>query len=113
MRPRSWPVTCWALVLVASCALPVLAQEAKRESRADRPTNRDRSDFTFLKDEGFPLNLDPKIISAAEAELGDGDMVMGIEIAGEARAYPVNYMNGPFNEVVNDHLGGQAIAPSW
>ncbi len=44
---------------------------------------------------------------------GDGDMVMGVVLNGETRAYPVNYMNGPTNEVVNDKLGGQAIAPSW
>ena len=73
----------------------------------------DRSSFTHLREGGFPLNVDPKIISAADAEIGDEDMVMGVVINGEARAYPVNYMNGPYNEVVNDELGGQAIAPSW
>ena len=38
---------------------------------------------------------------------------MGVVINGQARAYPVNYMNGPNNEVVNDELGGELIAPSW
>ena len=38
---------------------------------------------------------------------------MGVLIAGEARAYPGNYMNGPLNEVVNDNLGGEAIASTW
>ena len=74
---------------------------------------RDRSDFTFLREEGFPLNLDPEIVSAEDAGLGDDDIVVGIVLNGEPRAYPVNYMNGPFNEVVNDELGGEAIAPSW
>ncbi len=59
------------------------------------------------------LNLNPEHVSAAEAALGDGDLVMGVVINGEARAYPVNYMNGPANEVVNDTLGGQAIASTW
>ena len=74
---------------------------------------RDRSSFTHLTDEGFPLNVDPEIVAAADADIGDGDLVMGIVLNGEPRAYPVNYMNGPYNEVVNDELGGQAIAPSW
>ncbi len=59
------------------------------------------------------LNRNPEHVTAAEAALGDGDLVMGVVINGEARAYPVNYMNGPANEVVNDTLGGQAIASTW
>ena len=74
---------------------------------------RDRSEFTLLREEGFPLNVDPEIVPADQASIGDDDIVMGVVINGEARAYPVNYMNGPYNEVVNDELGGEAIAPSW
>lgn len=59
------------------------------------------------------LNVSPEHVPAAEAALGDSDLVMGVVINGEARAYPVNYMNGPKNEVVNDTLGGQAIASTW
>ena len=77
------------------------------------PAPGHETEFTRLNEEGFPLNVDPKIVPAAEAALDDGDMVMGAVINGEARAYPVNYMIGPTNEVVNDVLGGQAIAPSW
>jgi len=88
--------------------------EALAEGAARGPSApRDRSDFTLLREGGFPMNLDPESISASEAEIGDDDVVMGVVIHGEARAYPVNYMNGPFNEVVNDELGGEAIAPSW
>ena len=74
---------------------------------------KDRSDFTHLRKGGFPLNVDPEIVAADNVEIGDEDMVMGVVINGEPRAYPVNYMNGPFNEIVNDELGGEAIAPSW
>ena len=74
---------------------------------------RDRSEFTLLRDEGFPLNVDPEIVPADQAPIGDDDIVMGVVINGQARAYPVNYMNGPYNEVVNDELGGEAVAPSW
>jgi len=73
----------------------------------------DRSSFTYLRDGGFPLNLDPEIVPADTVDFSDNDLVMGVVINGEPRAYPVNYMNGPYNEVVNDELGGQAIAPSW
>jgi hypothetical protein len=59
------------------------------------------------------LNTQPEIVSADQARLDEGDIVMGAVINGEARAYPVNYMNGPTNEVVNDTLGDTAIATSW
>lgn len=88
--------------------------EAMMKQSASGPSiPTDRSDFTHLREGGFPLNVEPEIVSAHEADIADDDMVMGVVIHGEPRAYPVNYMNGPFNEVVNDELGGQAIAPSW
>jgi hypothetical protein len=87
------------------------AQGDRAEYRRAVPT--DRSDFTRTKEEGFPLNVNPKIVAAAEAQLADDDLVMGVVVGGEARAYPVNYMNGPHNEVVNDQLGGLPIAPTW
>ena len=87
------------------------AQRLLERGRSQGP--RDRSDFTHLNDEGFPLNVNPEVVSAEDAPLGDGDIVMGVVVAGEPRAYPVNYMNGPNNEVVNDTLGGSHIAPSW
>ncbi len=73
----------------------------------------DLSGFTRTNEDGFPLNVNPQIISAAEVDLRDDDMVMGVVFNGQARAYPVNYMNGPRNEVVNDQLGGLPIAPTW
>ncbi len=93
--------------------LSVCATAQSRSNRRSRSAPRDMSSFTMLREEGFPLNLNPTIISAEEADIDSSDMVMGIVINGQARAYPVNYMNGPTNEVVNDVLGGQAIAPSW
>ena len=74
---------------------------------------RDRTDFTHLQEGGFPLNVNLEIIPASEANMADDDLIMGAVINGDARAYPVNYMNGPYNEVVNDHLGGLPITPSW
>ncbi len=88
---------------------------AYQEKRAQRPYSgpQDRSQMSGGREGGFPLNVDPEIVAASDVELGDDDMVMGVVIAGEARAYPVNYMNGPLNEVVNDTLGGAHIAPTW
>jgi len=41
------------------------------------------------------------------------ELVLALEIAGQARAYPLNVMTGPSREVFNDELGGRAIAATW
>ncbi len=88
--------------------------EGPAEGQMRRKGNKkDVLNFVGMDENGFPLNVNPEILAAADAPISDSDMVMGVVINGEARAYPVNYMNGPTNEVVNDRLGGQAIAPSW
>jgi hypothetical protein len=56
---------------------------------------------------------DPKIVAAAEAEIDDDELVIGVEVGGEARAYPINQLTGPQREIVNDTLGGTAIAATW
>ena len=56
---------------------------------------------------------DPEFVTAEKAEvyLRHGDSVIGVELAGEARAYPVEFLNG--REVVNDSLGGGPITVTW
>ncbi len=46
-------------------------------------------------------------------QVSDAELVLGVEIDGKARAYPINQLNGPTREVFNDELGGQAIAATW
>ncbi len=61
----------------------------------------------------FPIRSAPRVVPAEEAKLADTDLVMGVTIAGRSRAYPVNLMWGPQDEVLNDELGGAAIAATW
>jgi hypothetical protein len=88
---------------------------AFQQKAARRPYRgpRDRSEISNEREGGFPMNVDPEAVSVADAGLGDDDVVLGVVIEGEARAYPVNYMNGPLNEVVNDTVGGAHIAATW
>jgi len=75
--------------------------------------NRDRSTTTDLRPEGYPVRTGLELVDADEAGLHDDDMILGIVIEGEARAYPVNLMWKPENEVLNDTLGGAAITATW
>lgn len=60
--------------------------------------------------------VDAPVIPAAEATakvVVDNELVLGVVVAGEARAYPINMLTGPSREIINDELGGQAIAATW
>ncbi len=54
----------------------------------------------------------PATACAADASLmEDDDLVIGVVAGGQARAYPIAELD--WHEVVNDELGGQAIAVTW
>ena len=57
----------------------------------------------------------PKImVSAAQADaagMGQTFRVIGVNINGESRAYPIPYLSA--HEIVNDVVGGQPIAATW
>ena len=56
---------------------------------------------------------DPKIVPASESEISDNELVIGVEIDGLSRAYPINQLTGPSREITNDELAGTAIAATW
>jgi hypothetical protein len=89
-------------------------------AQAQDPTTRDYADFTHRPAEDYPLWTAPAgssvaLASAGEADLvlDEGDLVLGVVVGGEARAYPTGYFWGPQHEILNDVLGGTPIAPSW
>lgn len=52
-------------------------------------------------------------LDQAVGKVDDDELVMGVAIDGEARAYPLNMLEGPDREIVNDELAGRAIATTW
>ena len=52
-------------------------------------------------------------VREAASELNPNELVLGVEVGGEARAYPINMLSGPNHEVLNDTLGGRPIAATW
>jgi hypothetical protein len=56
----------------------------------------------------IPAADNPEVIAAAEASwIDEGDVVFGVEVNGEYRAYPRQIME--VREMVNDTLGGRSI----
>ena len=59
--------------------------------------------------DGIPALNNPKHISAAEAAyITDDELVFGVEINGDARAYPLRMMD--WHEMFNDVVGGVPVA---
>jgi len=60
----------------------------------------------------IPSIDDPSFQSADEAAwLADEDLVIGIEVNDEARAYPLRILN--VHEIVNDEVGGRPVAVTY
>ena len=68
---------------------------------------------TLLPKDGIAAIFDPKFVTAAEADaqLDYEDLVIGVSLNGEHKAYGVAHLSS--HEVVNDTLGGRPIAVTW
>ena len=109
-HPFSHRIT-WKAVAVGSCcavAIAVLATGlvAQQTASAFRPSR--------------VLGPQPPITSAPTATarqaanvLNPSELVIGVTVGDESRAYPINMLTGPSREIINDTLGGQAIAATW
>jgi len=68
---------------------------------------------TLLPLDGIPAIDDPQFVTGAEAneQYAPDELVIGIEINGDARAYSIPFLSG--HEIVNDVIDGQPIAVTW
>ncbi len=68
---------------------------------------------TLLPKNAIPAINNPQFVSGAEADTQyhDEELVIGVEIDGDARAYSVPFLSG--HEIVNDIVGGEPIAVTW
>ncbi|MGH9992988.1 MAG: DUF3179 domain-containing protein [Nitrososphaera sp.] len=61
--------------------------------------------------DGIPSIDHPKFVSVQEAKLQDSDLVLGLEIGGDVRAYPLQIL--VWHEIVNDNVGGVPVAVTY
>ncbi len=69
-----------------------------------------RWDQLLSRDAIRPI-YEPAMVPAGEVSYADDELVMGIAIDGEAKAYPVGVLNS--REMVNDELAGIPILVTW
>ena len=61
--------------------------------------------------DGIPPIYHPEFVAAEGAPLAHDDLIMGVTLGGEAKAYPISVLQ--FREMVNDELAGIPILVSW
>lgn len=85
---------------------PNLDLSDRKEVRVDRGQIRQ----LLPRDAIFPI-YEPRFVTAEKAGLDPGELVIGVELNGESKAYPI----GPLvrREMVNDAVGGVPILVTW
>lgn len=83
------------------------------EQPATTVIERDLDVVTVLAKDAIPAIRSPEFVDAAGAEawMNADEPIIGVEIDGDARAYPVAMLSR--HEIVNDTVGGAPIAATW
>ena len=90
-------------------ALDVTAQETRTVKTSAQPRPGAAVEEYEMPVHAVPV--DPPLVAASEAGLGDDDLVLGIVHGDEAVAFPIAYV--ALHEVLNSRVGALAVAPTW
>jgi hypothetical protein len=98
----------------------ITAAQTQAPQTADRPEiptrQSDLPDENFIwdqllrPDDILPI-YDPEFVGADQAPYDNDELVIGLEINGEAKAYSIGVLNG--REMVNDTVGGTPVLVTW
>jgi hypothetical protein len=89
--------------------LDVTPSASQINKRIDDPNEYNFSQL--LPWDGILPVYDPKFVRAEEAPLADDELVIGIALGEEAKAYPITVLR--FREMVNDEMDGIPILVTW
>lgn len=106
-------VTSVAIVATA-CGGPRPVREANRQPSGEPDPLVYRGQLVeVLPRDAIPSIDEPRFIAPKDAEawLAGREPVIGLEVAGDARAYPVQILTR--HEIVNDLVGGQPVAVTY
>jgi len=59
--------------------------------------------------------VDAPFITADQVkdQVDDSELVLGVVVEGQPRAYPINMLTGPAREIINDRIGETNFAATW
>ena len=99
------------LLFVFTSALPAAAQD-------DQPASSPKVKIPYKPRKlmrPLPAIRNAPMLKADEVtdQVTGNELVLGVVVNGKSRAYPINMLTGPRREIINDELGGTAIAATW
>ena len=104
-----------AVLAIGFMFLRQLGLDSRNIKVVDANTNEVRSYslVTVLPREAIPAITNPAFVSADQASfwMDEAEGVIGLDIGGDARAYPINMLSR--HEIVDDTVGGVALAVTW
>ena len=104
-------------LLLVACAPGIdsseLAGEAYQATSSTGERYADYDIITILPHDAIQAIDNPQFVSAEEAgeQYDDNELILGIELNGDARAYSIPLLSS--HEIVNDNVGGVKIAVTW
>lgn len=78
--------------------------------REEDPTGLNSFRQLLDRDDIDPI-YDPSFVPVSHSGLQPDEMVIGVSIDGDSRAYPIRYLR--WREMVNDEVGGTPILVTW
>ncbi len=129
MDPLARPLSRRRLIVLGTGTLAAVAATGGvlRSSRSTSPdTPLDPGDVYDPFKAGDPIPIgylqvagrdlirpvyDPRFVAADDIGWPDDADVIGVEIDGDARAYPVGFLSG--REIVNDEIAGVPVLVTW
>ncbi len=81
---------------------------------ATNPRIDDPTEYPFrqwARNDAIPPIYKPEFAPATAVNLQNDELIMGISLQGQAKAYPVTVLQ--FREMVNDELAGIPILVTW
>ena len=111
--PDTAPTTVADTTATNAPVLPApTAVESATATESDSPSGQPRARRIPQRGRGFVPLDDPTFLTAHETEyFGDEELVLGVEFAGEARAYPVRMLR--YHHVVNDTVRGEPLLVTY
>lgn len=98
---------------VAATPLPEKPAPVTEQAAVNRRviTDEEYSFPSLIPFDGIRPIYDPVFVAVKDAPYEDEELVMGVAIDGEAKAYPVTVLR--FREMVNDELAGIPTLVTW
>jgi hypothetical protein len=101
------------VALTAALTPSALSAQTESETQPFTEADYDANARQALERDAFPVLDNPATVMGRDvgAQIDANEMVIGIEVNGVARAYPIAVMGK--HELANDELGDAAITVSW